>query len=579
MTTPRMCTLTLTKDGESEYEDDGIHRRDRGRSVRGELGSSRLARDVVTLLSHWVATNQRCRRDELMVLGKALYEIAFGPAPTDSSTTPRTAFEDTIDECRGDNRTIRFRLVLDTDDKVLAGYPWEFLFLDDPNGAGFFLAGQNTKLTLTRYVPNSDPWDQTRTEDTLRILVVESTPKIPELPELSVGGFVEYLGGLDQTRFTVSVVKRPTRPALRAAIAAAKPHVVHFIGHGQQGALSFQKDPAVLAADRAEWEDARAAGRNPPEVSEAEWADAVTASDVLVSGNDIDGAPRRLIFLHACEGATATETQAILGTFNDVARTLARKPQITGVIAMQYTITVEEAELFAKTFYSSICDGARVDDAIREAREVFTLLPLRGQQSWDSRGFGTPVSYLRREEPLINRPPENDRPPPPAVTVPPPQSVGAAVLLPCPNGRCPDGKVLPNARVPRCRVCSKPYAQCPSCEFLIVTLPGYQCLNCDYTFGDPSPAAAAAPVGSDRRPFATEAAPGHQLPEISTFSTADARLGEMAGARVKGGPNQASGRSPEAAFIGGTEFLGQSGPWHGNPAHSSPEEGGTGGRG
>jgi len=55
--------------------------------------------------------------------------------------------------------------------------------MEEGADTGFFLAGEDTRLTLTRYVPNADTWEEAPEDDDgrLRILVVVSTPQNPGL--------------------------------------------------------------------------------------------------------------------------------------------------------------------------------------------------------------------------------------------------------------------------------------------------------------------------------------------------------------------------------------------------------------
>jgi hypothetical protein len=505
-----ICTLTMTDDYQGEYEDDLWYRRELSRHIQGPLGANRLARDVVTLLHRWVANYPQCRRDELMVLGEALYEIAFGGEVGNHEKAPlRKAFEETLEACRRENRILRLRLVLKSGTRELATYPWEFLYMDDPAGGnGFFLAGEDTRLTLTRYVPNSETWEQSREEEDqrLRILVVRSTPNIPDMTDLhDVGEFVNHLLELDKSRFNIVLTDTPTKTELTEKISEILPHVIHFIGHGKDGTLALRKDDDTLAAEREEFEDQQAQGGHPAPLSEAAWVDPHTASIALRSGLDDPIAPKRLIFLHACEGATAKQNRMILGTFGDVARSLASYTRISGVIAMQYTIGVDEAELFAKSFYRSISDGARLDEAVRAARKEFAETPLRGrQQSWDSRGFGTPVSYLRREEALIARPRLGKQQSQVEKTYGLDITTGtrSAVSEPCPNSRC-GGFVLRSSQPPKCRVCQEPFSVCPRCQGLVVPKPGYQCRDCPYVFQAVGPEVAErGAAGQSRLPAA-----------------------------------------------------------------------------
>ena len=335
------CTLTITDDHNGEYDDDLQYQRDEGKAQGGILGRSQITRLVVKLLDRWVDNYYKnCRRDELAVLGKALYAIAFGDEPGHPDFPLRTAFESTLRQCRIRGMRLRLRLVMGPGVRDLADYPWEFMYLDLPEHAGFFLAGQDTTLSLTRFVPNSSVWTDRHGLDAekLRILVVVSTPPIPGMTELSVGNFVDKVAALDPERFGIRAMESPTQAELQAELRLHKPHVVHFIGHGRPGVLALRKDDGALQRDQEDFEDRRDRGERPQTPSRAVWINERTASDVLRTGLDDDSAPSRLIFLHACEGARADQTKDNLEGFTSVARELARSDRISGVIAMQYTI-------------------------------------------------------------------------------------------------------------------------------------------------------------------------------------------------------------------------------------------------
>ena len=472
------CTLTLKDDHLGEYDDDLQYQRDEGKAQPGNLGRSQITRLVVELLDRWVDNYYKnCRRDELVILGKALYAIAFGDEAGHPDFPLRTAFESTLRQCRTRGMRLRLRLVLGPDVKDLADYPWEFMYLDLPEHEGFFLAGQNTSLSLTRFVPNSSDWRDRDGFDAekLRILVVVSTPPIPDMTELSVGNFVDRLAAMDGERFDIRTVRSPTPDELRQEISGHQPHVVHFIGHGRPGGLALRKDEAILRQEQEDYDARRELGERPQPPSPAVWINEKTASDVLRAGLDDDRAPSRLIFLHACEGARADQTRDNLEGFTSVARELARSDRVSGVIAMQYTIGVEDAELFATAFYESIADGEALDDAMTKARKKLgeTTRPDR-DQTWDDRGFGTPVIYLRSERALVS-PPARRRSP---------QAV--AEKEPCPNGNC-KAYVLRGQQPPRCKVCREPFSVCPACATgLVVPKPGWECRDCPYVFPDPS---------------------------------------------------------------------------------------------
>ena len=480
------CTLTIKDDHIGEYDDDLQYQREEGKAQQGILGRSQITRLVVKLLDRWVDNYYKsCRRDELAVLGKALYAIAFGDEPGHPDFPLRTAFESTLRQCRTRGMRLRLRLVMGPEVKDLAEYPWEFMYLDLPEHAGFFLAGQDTTLSLTRFVPNSSIW---RDRDgfgaeKLRILVVVSTPPIPGMTELSVGNFVAKVEALDPERFDIHAMQSPTQTELQVELRRHKPHVIHFIGHGRPGKLALRKDDETLKSEQQDYEDARDRGERPQTPSAAVWINEKTASDVLCTGLDDDSAPSRLIFLHACEGARADQTRDNLEGFTSVARELARSDRISGVIAMQYTIRVEDAELFATAFYESIADGEALDDAMTKARKKLGETPRHDRsETWDDRGFGTPVIYLRSERALVSAPaPVRSQ----AVTN---EKEG------CPNGNC-KAYVLRGQQPQRCKVCREPFAICPKCNGLVVPKPGWECRDCTYTFANTVPDAPQSDQG------------------------------------------------------------------------------------
>jgi hypothetical protein len=150
------ATLTIKKGGLAEYEDDDLYERARGRSVVAPLGGDDLTRSTVDLLTAWVGRPENyCGRDELEILGRHLYTIAFGGS-TDrpQPATIHDAFRETYDrfvERRKPKERLRLRLVIEDDDEKVNTYPWEFVFA--PFGGGSFAAGESTELILTRFVP------------------------------------------------------------------------------------------------------------------------------------------------------------------------------------------------------------------------------------------------------------------------------------------------------------------------------------------------------------------------------------------------------------------------------------------
>lgn len=98
----------------------------------------------------------------------------------------------------------------------------------------------------------------------------------------------------------------------------------------------------------------------------------------------------RLVFLNACQGATRSSQQALIG----FAPQLVLRG-VPAVVAMQNKIDNDDAILFATEFYSELFyarEGGQVEIAITTARK--TLLQKRPE----SPAFGNPVMYLRAKD-------------------------------------------------------------------------------------------------------------------------------------------------------------------------------------
>jgi hypothetical protein len=98
------------------------------------------------------------------------------------------------------------------------------------------------------------------------------------------------------------------------------------------------------------------------------------------------------VLLNACSSAESSGRDA----FSSTAATLVRDG-VPAVVAMQFPITDVAALEFAKSFYTALADGARVDDAVRDARNSIKH-GLPGSLEW-----AVPVLYLQSQEAQLFR--------------------------------------------------------------------------------------------------------------------------------------------------------------------------------
>lgn len=427
------CNLAILDEKTTEYWDT-FRSSDRvtGR-IRDDQNGDSLLRDTIERLHAWVASDDRnITREDLELLGRHLYYYLF-------DETIRKGFEQSYQGFRATanpNHRLRLVLAFHEEAKRLASYPWEFLFMPKRGSEpGFFLSAEKrTELILTRFVPRSSLEDRLRPEEAnlepeeakLKILVVFANPRELQTP-LDPDKFLEQITEMKWA--DVRIVTHKTKPealtkdGLRGEIADFKPHILHFIGHGDaEKGIALMKPPEEIEQYYAET----------GEMKDAEWVDSRSL-------NTLFSEPRpRLVFLHACEGAGASSMTG----FNSTAQTLVYSYKVPAVVAMQYVISNEAAALFATTFYQQLSGGATIDIAVSEGR--WALRQSRRGEFAD-RGFGTPLVYLQTDN--------ADH----AIVVHKLEEEGSRPLPdPCPYG-CGAWVVAGN---PRCGQCQRPLTTC-----------------------------------------------------------------------------------------------------------------------
>lgn len=508
------CKLEILNDTEAVYDYPYYDEDDKycgEAKVKAKIGGDDLMLLTVKCLNHWVDKyDHLIRREELKILGRHLYNIAFctpnnvTPGSVDDPLPLKTAFEKTYQSFErmksGSDDRLRIMLVLRKEAKELLAFPWEFIFM--PKGDdGVFLAGEQTDLILARFVPDiKRTFQPDRESKKLRILIVLSAPE--ELGTIYAEELIAQLKGLESPQIAVERLDQPTTTTFMETITRFKPHIMHFIGHGKKGKLALLKDKRFIKEAKAEI----SAGLTQNRIKDAHWLESSS-----VRGLFADHEPP-LVFLHACEGAAQDLLPISLKSFRDTARELAYS-SIPAVVAMQYKITNYDANLFAQEFYGQIREGKHIDEAVVEARCKLGRSTGDVGQFWGNRNFGTPVIYLRSEKPIIQPPLSEPRGPAPGGT--PPVTMQK---VPCPYPNCLDGWVSPDDKF--CAACGQPLMPCPSCKLVMAQLRGI-CGKCGNKIGTgslsaqavaPQSAASAAPTQLAQAPdrFGIVVADEHQ---------------------------------------------------------------------
>jgi len=329
------------------------------------LALDETRRETIELLRDYLAKKEGVTPRLLRVLGRHLFEAIFHGA--------------TLEELARGFREAgahRLRILLSFDDsaKELAEYPWEFMLWVRRTAPTFFLS-THMSISLCRYMELEEDREELELpEGELRILLVVSRPD-PQLSGLHAVDETVIREALESARvaladrdppiaIAIDVLRAPTRSTLSAAVRAKRPHVLHFMGHGR-----FQSGRGEIALVK-------------PDGVRVDWCtDEVFAQYVAPKGA---GGPL-LVVLHMCEGAVVDFEQSFRGMAPQLV--LNRVP---AVVAMQYSITDRDAQVFSAEFYRRLGEGFSIDAAAQMAR--FQLYSQEDSRS--PRGFGTPVLYL-----------------------------------------------------------------------------------------------------------------------------------------------------------------------------------------
>jgi hypothetical protein len=225
------------------------------------------------------------------------------------------------------------RLLLRFDTGKCSALPWE-LMRDDTRRI-FTDAAQPAARVAEFYNPNLAPpglcWP-------LRVLLVAGTED--ETIDLDKeiyhvrDAFRRVCGLVD-----FEVLRRPTREQIRDTCQTLRPHVFHFVGHGDM-------DDELGGYLRL---DQKVGGAK-------EW----TASDI---GDDLSEGRPRLAILNACHSGAQNERDGTWAAAEGLARL-----QVPAVISMQGPIRDDAAQNFARGLYEALAAGQPLDVAVARAR-------------------------------------------------------------------------------------------------------------------------------------------------------------------------------------------------------------------
>jgi hypothetical protein len=267
---------------------------------------------------------------------------------------------------------VRVRLMLSGSD--LKNWPWEFLVFNRAGGenkVSDFLALM-PNVSLVRHTATPLPAWRVEAKIPAKVFVAVASPtKWPKLKVDEERNIVENaLKGCAQ--LSVAPVERTRRSQLPDKVSRA--HIFHFAGHGKFEQVqspvpgAYEGKASVILEDEYGDED---------------------SLDAELLAIQLRDAGVRVAVLGAC--LTAQRDDA--GAWSSTAETLL-KAEFGAVIGMQFPVLDKSALRFAERFYGTLAIGLSIDEAVATGRVAVAA-------SGDSRGWATPVLYLRSPDGVI----------------------------------------------------------------------------------------------------------------------------------------------------------------------------------
>ncbi len=321
--------------------------------------------ELITGLVKKARDNQLNKAEPIKELGEALFDLLFDDAGARD-------FINFYDEVVQQKKQF-LRVELDIDEEImpeLAALPWEFMSLPARFNREIWLATDPQVIFSRHRALLTEPVViQLGKDEKLRIALVVSAPPGMEFDYQPV---VEVLQTLVKEQADLiellPLVEQADRKSINE-ILALKPHIFHFIGHGQLEDEQGREVGQLALVDR--------------QLEDAEWIDANEFSRLFAQHRP------GIVVLQACEGGALSASQAFAGVASRVVQ-----QNIPVVVAMQYLVRINIANKFTRCFYERLVEGYPVDIAAQLGRLAIALEPPH----YKRRDFVTPVIFMRGQD-------------------------------------------------------------------------------------------------------------------------------------------------------------------------------------
>jgi len=257
--------------------------------------------------------------DSLIELGKKLYSIIFLPRIERSLGI--------LEQKSKRNHGVRIQLLIEPPE--LRTLPWEIMH----DGQDFIAL--RSDFPLVRWVKGRKKAKRTTVRGALKILYVWASPK--DLPFLSLEKNALTVKKLlaSNKKMRVDILPNATLQTLQSALLKNY-HILCFAGHGDKDTIYLESQDT----DTHHKVSAKLLGR-------------------MLEGKN----STRLLYLAACKTADTSQAST------NLTHQILQETEIPAVVAMQYDVFDEEANILSARFFESLSALHPIDSALAEARK------------------------------------------------------------------------------------------------------------------------------------------------------------------------------------------------------------------
>lgn len=323
----------------------GVIARSSDDAVQTCRGNDRALFDLAFISQLEEIRERRADRDTYRSVGKRLFEQIFAGGVLALLRT----LEDRV---RGGSAPLFITLEMT---RRWQQFPWELLW--DPESSEFLALAADKALYRTTHtpVPPNPP------ATAFRLAIVAATPSDLEAIDVAAETrrVVEVVEGSGMAH-EIAEVAQIDRGTLARTLRARSPSIVHFIGHGR-----FDQAQGSIALVG--------------EKGKADWVDEHNLGVSLMGCSHVS-----LVVLNGCwTGASGARP------FSGVGLKLV-ETSVPAVVAMQWSVRNGSAQIFARTLYELLGEGATVPQAVQAARKQ-----VASERGADERDAFAPILVAR----------------------------------------------------------------------------------------------------------------------------------------------------------------------------------------